>query len=213
MVYYSRLHTSPMLVRMQVGIRYERGQDILASRNWTMSRAEQQVTEVQSQQRSHSHAVRENRIFSQRAFVQARFRAIAQDYGARAYPSGLNREYHLRASTCIRSVNIHYYYVICKVKIIWRVSCWLCPILASSSRYGICAFYAIRFLASARFEADLYFLLSNFNNVLPGKIGLCTLRGLRTLPRCPCSSGLFFLRSDFWNDLCRDVEPSYCTRH
>lgn len=52
------------------------------SRNWTMSRAEQQVAEVQSQQRSHSYIVLENRIVSQRALVHARFRESAQDYGA-----------------------------------------------------------------------------------------------------------------------------------
>jgi hypothetical protein len=93
MVYYSRLHTGPMLVRMQVGIRYENGQDILVSRNWTTSKAEQQAAEVQSQQRSHSYIVRENRIVFQRSSVHARFRGMSQDYGAQAYPSGLNIEY------------------------------------------------------------------------------------------------------------------------
>lgn len=64
------------------------------SRNWTMSRAEQQAAEVQSQQRSHSYVERENRIFSQKALVHARFRESAQDYGVRAYPSGLNDRHH-----------------------------------------------------------------------------------------------------------------------
>ena len=63
-----------------------------------MSRAEQQVAEVQSQQRSHSYVVRENRIVSQRALVHARIRERAQDYGARAYPSGLDdREYRVHS--------------------------------------------------------------------------------------------------------------------
>lgn len=103
MAYYSRLHTCPMLVRMQVGIPYEKGQDILVLRNWKMSRAEQQVAEVQFQLRSHSYIVKENRIVSQRAWVHARFRERAQDYGARAYPSGLNdREYHSQSRTMSR---------------------------------------------------------------------------------------------------------------
>ena len=94
MVYYSRFHTSPMLVRTQVGIRYEKGQDILVSRNWKMSREKQLVAKVQSQQRSHSYTVLENCIVSQKTLVHARFRERAQDYGARAYPSGSNdREY------------------------------------------------------------------------------------------------------------------------
>ena len=47
-----------------------------------MSRAEQQVAEVQSQQRNHSYVVRDNCIVSQRALVHARIRERAQDYGA-----------------------------------------------------------------------------------------------------------------------------------
>lgn len=98
-----------MLVRMQVGIQYGKGQDILVSRNWTMSKAEQQVTEVQSQQRSHCYIVQENRIVSQMALVHARLRERTQDYGARARPSGLNDrqirhdENRLKSCQCIRS--------------------------------------------------------------------------------------------------------------
>ena len=106
MIYYSRLHTSPILVRMQIGRWYEKEQDILVSRNWTMSKAEQQVAEVQSQQRSRYYIVRENRIVSQRPLVHARFGERARDYGARVCPSGLPVNDHLRScQSCQASLN------------------------------------------------------------------------------------------------------------
>jgi hypothetical protein len=113
------------------------------SRNWIMSRAEQQVAEVQSQQGSLSYIVRENRNVSQRALVHARFRERAQDYGARACPSGLNgREYHLS-----------------KVPLTQCICSLLCNLQSRPpSRiqiHGSCAFYAIRLLASARIVFDV----------------------------------------------------------
>jgi hypothetical protein len=60
------------------------------SQNWTMSRVEQPVAEVQFQQCSHCYVVRENRIISHEALASAIFRGSAQDYDAQVYPSGLN---------------------------------------------------------------------------------------------------------------------------